>query len=56
MYQCDIENKKLINRINRILGQVNSLKKWLESEIGENHDHQYAVQKMRVRLWHRWML
>jgi DNA-binding FrmR family transcriptional regulator len=27
MYQCEIENKKLINRINRISGQVNSLKK-----------------------------
>ena len=33
MYECDVENKKLINRINRISGQVNSLKKRLSSDI-----------------------
>ncbi len=33
MYQCDIESKKLINRINRISGQVNSLKKKLAKDI-----------------------
>ena len=33
MYQCDIENKKLINRINRIAGQVNSLKDKLNEDI-----------------------
>jgi DNA-binding FrmR family transcriptional regulator len=47
MYQCEIENKKLINRINRISGQVNSLKKRLESEIGENHDHQDPYEIIR---------
>lgn len=26
MYDCDVENKKLINRISRIQGQVNSVK------------------------------
>lgn len=33
MYKCDAENKKLINRINRISGQVNSLKKKLIEDI-----------------------
>ena len=33
MYQCDVENKKLINRINRISGQVNGLKTKLSNEI-----------------------
>ena len=33
MYQCDIENKKLTNRINRIAGQVNSLKDKLHKDI-----------------------
>ena len=47
MYQCDIENKKLINRINRISGQVNSLKKRLENEIGEAHDHQDPYEVIR---------
>jgi DNA-binding FrmR family transcriptional regulator len=47
MYQCEIENKKLINRINRISGQVNSLKKRLESEIGERHDHQDPYEIIR---------
>ena len=47
MYQCEIENKKLINRINRISGQVNSLKKRLESEIDENHDHQDPYEVIR---------
>jgi len=47
MYQCEVENKKLINRINRISGQVNSLKKRLENEIGENHDHQDPYEVIR---------
>jgi len=38
MYQCNIENKKLINRINRISGQVNSLKTKLTDEIECNKD------------------
>ncbi len=33
MYQCEIESKKLISRINRISGQVNSVKKRLEKGI-----------------------
>lgn len=40
MYPCEIENKKLINRINRISGQVNSLKKRLELE---EHEDPYEV-------------
>jgi len=47
MYQCEIENKKLINRINRISGQVNSLKKRLENELRENHDHQDPYEIIR---------
>lgn len=44
MYQCDIENKKLINRINRISGQVNSLKNRLENDINcENQQDPYEV-------------
>jgi len=43
MNHCNIENKKLINRINRISGQVNALKKRLENE-GENmHQDPYEV-------------
>ena len=33
MYECKVENKKLINRINRIAGQVNSLKTKLNNDI-----------------------
>jgi len=43
MYQCEVENKKLVNRISRISGQVNSLKKRLENEIGEAHQDPYEV-------------
>ncbi len=39
MYQCDVENKKLINRINRIYGQVNSVKKKLENDIDCKDEH-----------------
>ncbi len=31
-YCCDVERKKLINRINRIAGQVNSLQRKLQDE------------------------
>ena len=43
MYQCEVENKKLINRINRISGQVNGLKRRLEEEGGEEHQDPYEV-------------
>ncbi len=43
MYQCDIENKKLINRINRIAGQVNGLQKRLNEDI----DHQDPYEIIR---------
>ena len=43
MYECDAENKKLINRISRISGQVNALKKRLENESGEEHQEPYEV-------------
>jgi len=47
MYQCEIENKKLINRINRISGQVNALKKRLEGEIDDTSDHQDPYEVVR---------
>ena len=40
MYQCEVENKKLINRIKRISGQVKALQNRLESEIGDRDNHQ----------------
>jgi len=45
MYQCEIENKKLINRINRIQGQVNSVKTKLEKDMdcNDNHSDPYEV-------------
>ena len=44
MYQCNIENKKLINRINRIQGQVNSVKDKLIKDMDENeHQDPYEV-------------
>jgi len=39
MYQCKIENKKLINRINRIQGQVNSVKTKLEKDMDCDEDN-----------------
>ena len=38
MYECDIENKKLINRINRIEGQVKALKTKLIEDINCKED------------------
>jgi len=43
MYQCEVENKKLINRMKRISGQVNSLQKRLENDMGQAHEEPYEV-------------
>ncbi|SFV62840.1 FIG00388072: hypothetical protein [hydrothermal vent metagenome] len=44
MYECNVENKKLINRINRIAGQVNALKTKLSNDIEcENTQEPYEV-------------
>ncbi len=43
MYQCDIESKKLINRINRISGQVNSLKEKLVKDIDCKEKDPYEI-------------
>jgi DNA-binding FrmR family transcriptional regulator len=43
MYQCEVENKKLINRMKRISGQVNSLQKRLENDMGQSHEEPYEV-------------
>ena len=38
MYDCSAEQKKLINRINRISGQVNALKTKLVNDIEQQED------------------
>lgn len=44
MYECDIENKKLINRISRIQGQVSSVKDKLVKDMDHNlHQDPYEV-------------
>ena len=44
MYQCDAENKKLINRINRISGQVSSLQKKLIDDVSKTeHKDPYEI-------------
>ncbi len=47
MYQCEIENKKLINRIKRISGQVKALENRLENEIGDKDNHQDPYEVIR---------
>jgi len=42
-YCCDVERKKLINRINRIAGQVNSLQKKLQDENYHLEDDPYEM-------------
>lgn len=48
MYECKIENKKLINRINRIAGQVNALKTKLSSDIEceKTHDPYEVIRQL----------
>jgi DNA-binding FrmR family transcriptional regulator len=46
MYQCNVENKKLINRINRIQGQVGSVKEKLVKDI-DSSDHQDPYEIIR---------
>ena len=48
MYECKIENKKLINRISRIAGQVNSLKNRLTDDIkcDENQDPYEVIRQL----------
>ncbi|WP_421715864.1 metal-sensing transcriptional repressor [Arcobacter arenosus] len=44
MYDCDAENKKLINRISRIQGQVNSVKEKLITDMEkESHQDPYEI-------------
>ena len=42
-YCCDVERKKLINRINRISGQVNSIKKNIEDESNSFEEDPYEI-------------
>ena len=43
MKDCKVENKKLINRINRIEGQVKALKAKLEQEVECGHKEPFEV-------------
>lgn len=42
-YCCDVERKKLINRINRISGQINSLKNNISDESNTFDEDPYEV-------------
>jgi DNA-binding FrmR family transcriptional regulator len=48
MYECKVENKKLINRINRISGQVNSLQTKLNNDIdcNESQDPYEVIRQL----------
>ena len=47
MYPCEAKNKKLLNRINRISGQVNGLKKRLETELTQSDVHHDPYEVVR---------
>ncbi len=51
MRDCKVENKKLINRINRIEGQVKALKKRLEyeSECGQREPFEVIRQLSAIK-------
>lgn len=42
-YCCDVERKKLINRINRISGQINSVKKNIADEANQIDEDPYEI-------------
>jgi len=42
-YCCDVERKKLINRINRITGQINSIKRNIENEERSFEEDPYEI-------------
>ena len=48
MYECNVENKKLINRINRISGQVNGLKTKLTAQLecNESQDPYEIIRQL----------
>ncbi|MCV6606785.1 MAG: metal-sensing transcriptional repressor [Campylobacterales bacterium] len=47
MYNCQVENKKLINRINRISGQVNALKDKLAKDVECDKDEKDPYEVIR---------
>jgi DNA-binding FrmR family transcriptional regulator len=51
MKDCKVENKKLINRINRIEGQVKALKLKLtqEEECGEKNPYEVIMQLSAIK-------
>ncbi len=42
-YCCDVERKKLVNRINRISGQINSIKKNIVDESNSFEEDPYEI-------------
>jgi DNA-binding FrmR family transcriptional regulator len=42
-YCCDVERKKLINRINRISGQINSIKNNIQGESKSFEEDPYEI-------------
>ncbi len=42
-YCCDVERKKLINRINRISGQIGSIKRNIEDESKSFEEDPYEI-------------
>lgn len=42
-YCCDVERKNLINRINRISGQINSIKNNIEDESNSFEEDPYEI-------------
>ncbi len=42
-YCCDVERKKLVNRINRISGQMNSIKKNIQDETSSFEEDPYEI-------------
>lgn len=49
MYHCDIENKKLINRVNRIAGQVNALKARVNADLEHQDPYEIIRQLTAIR-------
>ncbi len=48
-YNSELENKKLINRVNRIEGQVRALKKRVNSDLMDQDPHEVIRQLSAIR-------
>ena len=49
MYHCEVENKKLINRVNRIAGQVNALKSRVNADLEHQDPYEVIRQLTAIR-------